>query len=158
MKLMSNKKGFSLIELVLALLLFAIAGTVGSMMFVQAGSTSLDNKDRVTAMKLAEQTLDELVSTKAFAGLAALRQEHMVDAAAFPAPYNNFRKRVSVYSVNPGNISGDVEDPVVYLDPTAGEGEAAWDDLVKVDIVVSWNNGGNDTVNLSTVLSQHDRD
>lgn len=60
---MSNNKGFTLIEILVALVLFAIGAVVFAQMQVLSVKGSSFGKDALTAITLAEQNLEQLKNT-----------------------------------------------------------------------------------------------
>ena len=75
---MSNNKGFTLIEILVGLVLFAVGAVVFAQMQVLSVKGSSFGKDALTAITLGEQNLEQLKNTSfnAIAGNTVVSREH----------------------------------------------------------------------------------
>lgn len=84
-----NKKGYTLIEFVIAIIVISIAFYAIIAVFINAAPRSVNVEDMARAEYLASRVLEETVA-KGFQNISC------VPAAAFPAPFQNFASETTV--------------------------------------------------------------
>ncbi|MBM3244268.1 MAG: prepilin-type N-terminal cleavage/methylation domain-containing protein [Candidatus Omnitrophica bacterium] len=102
-----GKKGFTLIETVIVIIVLAITLTPFSVLTTNVISRNVRSQGTATAVSLAEQEMERVT---------ALRFSLAVDeaAASFSAPFNGFTKEIIVDYVNSGSLNTPVAGPTDY--------------------------------------------
>lgn len=123
---MKNEKGFTLIEIILSVIVLAIAFTGVWKMFDVPVAREYDSERVMTASFLVRKGMEELIAKKKLQGFAGLP---VGDATVtLPAPYDGFQQRTHIY----------------YADDEAGLAEtASATNYKKVEVSILWNAGAN---------------
>ena len=137
-KKLHNQKGFTFIEAILTTVLLACGLSGGYAMMHNSINYSLDNDHLVIGSQLANEKLQEVIADKTFTGYDAITQNNYQQESLNGA-YSGFTRTTTVTEVDPADLT--------TLD--AGSG------YKKVDVTVSWGNENGQTVEVSTMLSDH---
>jgi prepilin-type N-terminal cleavage/methylation domain-containing protein len=130
---MFPKKGFTLIEAVLVMMLVAVAYFGFGLLFGNVEQNALQSDLTVLAVKLAREKMETIVHTKAYSGYSAVVSE---PPATVPSGSWNFTVGVNVSNVNP-----DMS-------------QAATDTgYKKVVVTSSWGAGAGDSIALTTLVT-----
>lgn len=133
----SNQKGFTLIEAVLAMLLLSIAVT-GSLVLFHQSTEHSGNIDRKTvATQLAGEFLEKIIADKSYRGFAWV-DETQYPPFYFQAPYEGYKRLVDITEVG--------ED---LSTPEPGS------DFKKVMVVIFWGDDPGQKTSVSTILAAH---
>lgn len=99
-----NKKGYTLIEFVIAIIVISIAFYAIIAVFISTTPKSVNVEDLARAKYLASRVLEETMA-KGFQNISCAA------AASFPAPFQNFRAETTVTFVTSAepNIASPVE-------------------------------------------------
>ena len=129
-----GKKGFSLIEAVLVMVVVGIAYFGFGLLFGNVTQEALKADLTVLASKLAREKMDEIIQIKADSGYASVVNQA---PAAVPSGTWSFTRQVVVGYVNPADMSSSVTDT----------------GYKKVEIDVSWGVGAGKSIALTTLVS-----
>lgn len=115
MMLNKHQQGFSLIELVMVIVILAIAGTAVLSQFAAIGPGLLNNEDIQTAAQLAQERAEEILAERRINGYSAA----VLDALdgtndTLPAQFSDYTRSITVadYGATPSAQcpSGDCRD------------------------------------------------
>jgi len=130
----SGKKGFSLIEAVLIMMMVGSAFFGFGYLFGNVDQEALNADLTVLAAKLARERMEEIIQTKADSGYAAVVDEA---AASVSSGSWNFTRSVDATYVNPSDFSNSGSDT----------------GYKKVEITVSWGVDSGESITLTTMAT-----
>ncbi|MBI5643928.1 MAG: prepilin-type N-terminal cleavage/methylation domain-containing protein [Deltaproteobacteria bacterium] len=135
-----NKKGFTLIEVVMVIIILGIIGT-GILMYYTGLSASPDQVTLTQATALAQEKLEMIIADKKANGFNGVLSEA---PAALPAPYARFTREVEVFCVQEADLNTSNGTMPNCTDT---------DILAKrVRVIISWGGSSADYV---TVITNH---
>lgn len=138
MKNIKDKKGFTLLEAVLAVLILGI-GFFSSMLLIENISISTINTDRnIVSAQLANEKIETIIADKKFKGFS------YVDTANYPmetlaGPYAGYKRKVFVSEVQPGDL----------FTPMPGSG------IKRVLVTVFWGSTAAEQVTITGMVSKY---
>lgn len=138
--MMRNARGFTLIEVVMVIVVLAIAGT-GILMYFAGLSGRPDAVTLAQAAALAQEKMERLIADKKANGFNTVVSE---TPAALPAPFDRFTREVEVFCVQESD-----------LDTSNGTMPGCSDSDInakRLRVTVSWGGGSSDFV---TVMTSH---
>jgi prepilin-type N-terminal cleavage/methylation domain-containing protein len=144
---MKNRSGMSLVEVMIAVMLFSFAITVFASLFPMSMRMRAKSEAVSQATAFAQQKIEQ-IRTLPYTSLtySALRGANVIDASPTSQPY-------AFTSVD--NLASKLTTPTGTVTVTDAGSGAFTADLKRVDVTVTWGGiaGQNNTVTVSTLLS-----
>jgi prepilin-type N-terminal cleavage/methylation domain-containing protein len=145
---MKNRSGMTLIEVMIAVMVFSFAITVFASLYPLAMRMRSKSENVTRATAIAQQKIEQIRALP-YTSLtfSALRAENVVDASPTSQPW-------SFTSVD--SLSGKLPEASGTISISDAGSGANTSDLKRVDITVSWGgivNNGHNTLTVSTTLS-----
>jgi type II secretory pathway pseudopilin PulG len=129
-----NRKGFSLIEAVLVVMVVAASYIGFGFLYGNITQQALKADLTVLAVKLAREKMDEIIQTKADSGYASVISQ-------------------AAQNVTSGSWTFSRSVAVSYLNPTDFSASLSDTGYKKILIMVSWGAGAGDSISLTTMVT-----
>lgn len=132
MKILKQQRGFSLIEVVAAIVIIGVVLTSFSQLFIQSNKVSVSNNDKLVLINLADAELERIknepfpffnkpstssINTTKSKTISLNKQEYSITIKAFQSP-DEFKMKIFnvlvTVSSNNGKSKSQVEGYVVY--------------------------------------------
>lgn len=132
MKILKQQRGFSLIEVVAAIVIIGVVLTSFSQLFIQSNKVSVSNNDKLVLINLADAELERIknepfpffnkpstssINTTKSKTITLNKQEYSITIKAFQSP-DEFKMKIFnvliTVSSNNGKSKSQVEGYVVY--------------------------------------------
>jgi type II secretory pathway pseudopilin PulG len=138
MKVMNDKKGFTLLEAVLAVLILGI-GFFSTMLLIENISISTINTDRnIVSTQLANEKIETIIADKKFKGFSYVDNSHY-PTETLSGPYTGYKRKVFISEVQPGDL----------FTPMPGSG------IKRVLVTVYWGNTAAEQVTITGMVSKY---
>lgn len=137
-RLLKSQKGFTFLEAILTTTLLSFGFWGGYAIFQNAIHHTVAQDFRLIATELASEKIELITADRTFQGFYSITTANY-PAETLQGDFSGFTRSVQITEVNPAN----------FTSPQSGSG------YKRIDVLVNWGNAANESVIISTVLSDY---